>query len=513
MTVRTDFLLQMESGILATKNYQDFNILGTDIKFVGAKNVDRAFPGDKVVWVPEKGIAIFVERAKHILVGTLELNSNTRYGMTSRGVPLFLFKPYNESYPPFYVGSAEKDLTRPQLAVVAFENWELGSACPRGVLARALLGPAGDIVVEKQALLLHYAGTASRPKIPDILLPALEPTLLAYTVSIDPDGCRDIDDAISMWKENDKWNIAITIADVASMVLENPALFNVALARGQTFYDCGRVVAPMLPPQISENVCSLLEGQARRGLTLFMKYCPVTGNVENGSIESTVVRVARNHTYESVMSDMQFPGNILTAAFRCAHDSHEWVEHAMIHYNVQFAKKMCNPENPGILRRHSRPDAERLEKIRSTTDLSFLAYSSAEYCSALDPHTKHWGLEEEIYCHASSPIRRFSDLFNQLVWKGQRRSADIPLLNRQQKEAKHFDRDCFFVTQLLSASGPVDAIVFESNEKQSRLWFPTWKQLIKYHKPLQIGTQYKVHFHMDATKRSWKRRIVLKLEE
>ncbi len=517
------FLLDMESGILTSKRYEQFGIKGTAITWQGACAAGRALPGDKVVWLPEKGAANFIERAEHILVGTLELNSKTRYGMTSRGVPLFLFQPYNEHYPPFYVGSSEKDLTRPQLAVVRFEAWELGSACPRGVLARALLGVAGDPAAEKQALLLHYGGAKARSKLPPLALPEYTETTLpaiAYTVSIDPPGCRDIDDAISLWQGIDCWNVVITIANVAAAVAATPAIFDLALKNGQTFYDCGRAVAPMLPPAVSEDACSLLEGKLRAGISLWIIYDPVRDFVSSMKFCETVVRVDRNHTYESVMSDTRFYGYILSRLFHCGSDSHEWVENAMLLYNMEFAKIIS--EKGGILRRHAAPDKERLEKYSCVglSDLLFLSYTSAEYCHAAADgggSTEHWGLGKHVYCHASSPIRRFADLYNQMIWRGSAPSpCDLERLNQQQSASKKFDRDCQLVTHLLENSGgQITAMILPSStEKRLELWIPAWKQILKQSRTGAFegyaeGDTVSVKLHIDPTKRSWKRRVVI----
>ncbi len=506
-----------------TKNYEDF-VIKTDsgeIAFRGAAG--GALPGDTVVW---DNCCKLVSRIQHIVVGTLELNSKTRYGMTARGVPLFLFQPYDESYPPFYVGSAEKDLTRPQIGVVRFESWS-GSKCPRGVLARALLGPAGDLETEKSALLLHWSGAeGGARKNFEMVFPAPAAAAAAYTVSIDPPGCRDVDDAISVSRTGDGcWEIVITIANVGRVVEANPWLLEEAARRGQTFYDAGLVVAPMLPVALSEGACSLLEGQDRAGISLIVSW-----NVETGErsfrFAETVVRVDRNHTYESVMEDPRFAGAVLTEFFGCPHDSHEWVERSMIMYNIEFARTAGV-----ILRRHSAPDQERLERfgydLKSLSDLKFLAYSSAEYCLGEAEDRRHWGLGADLYCHASSPIRRFADLYNQLVFlksdlAGQAELL-IPVLNKKQKAAKAFERDCRFVDFVLgdrngARSGDLELIrlprVGDGNVTGFvELWVPAWGQIVKqdatHFEGVVPGEKIVGRLYVDPTKRNWRRRVII----
>ena len=59
--------MDMETGILTSKRYEEFGIKGTTVTWQGARATGRALPGDKVVWLPEKGAANFIERTEHIL--------------------------------------------------------------------------------------------------------------------------------------------------------------------------------------------------------------------------------------------------------------------------------------------------------------------------------------------------------------------------------------------------------------------------------------------------------------
>jgi exoribonuclease R len=494
-------------GILQTRDYEHFEVEGHS--FEGAKAAGRALPGDKVILDTERGLSTLVERAKHVLVGTLELNSKTRYGMTSHGVPLFLFQPFNESYPPFYVGSKERDLTRPQLCIATFDSWEVGAACPRGFLSHGLLGPAGDREVEKRALLLHHGGIFKQEKVSASQIVKYVPAdgdRQFYTVSIDPAGCRDIDDALTITKCNDGWFVEIHIADVGFAVTREPWLYDYARRRGQTFYDAGKAVRPMLPPEYSEGVCSLLEGQARPVITLSITITP-EGKIHDETWSESVITVKKNHTYESVLEDPKFDSEPLRLVTGSP-DSHVWVEWAMLLYNRKFAEKL-SPN--GILRRHAAPDAEKLalyKGVIAEEDLSWLAFKSAEYCWASDADTLHWSLGAEKYCHASSPIRRFADLYNQLVFRQSHIAGDYTIaeLNAQARAAKRFDRDCAFVDAVLSGEKTVDVISLPGG----KMWVAAWRQIVRAPPGLEPGTKTTLEYYADPTKRSWKRRIVFR---
>ena len=98
-------------------------------------------------------------------------------------------------------------------------------------------------------------------------------------------------------------------------------------------------------------------------------------------------------------------------------DPHNWIAALMIFYNKEMANRIKD-WSAGIRRSHKPPNEEKmaiLEKI--DPNLKFLAMSSAEYISAGAPETRHYGLGAEIYCHATSPLRRYADIQNQRVWK------------------------------------------------------------------------------------------------
>ena len=77
------------------------------------------------------------------IVGTLEFASKYRYGITSRGAPMYLFCPYDEAEPEYIVGSAERDTSRNRIAIVEVGPAAPAGQKPRGNLVR-FLGPVGE---------------------------------------------------------------------------------------------------------------------------------------------------------------------------------------------------------------------------------------------------------------------------------------------------------------------------------------------------------------------------------
>ena len=76
------------------------------------------------------------------------------------------------------------------------------------------------------------------------------------TFTIDPDTAKDFDDAISVEPDGDGVRAWVHIADVSAFVQPGTPLDRGAARRGFSTYVPG-LVAPMLPPELSDDACSL----------------------------------------------------------------------------------------------------------------------------------------------------------------------------------------------------------------------------------------------------------------
>ena len=511
-------------SFLRTKNYKEFQVVdeATDrvvLAFEGATKANKALPGDEVE-LDASGSIVLKSRAPHqVIAGYLELNSKTTYGLTKRGFPIYLFVPLNPAYPSFIVGSNETNKSSKVVALIEFLEWK-DRVLPRGSLKR-ILGPAGDLAAEEEGILWNACPWTSLTK--DLTL--LEDDcpdrkiLTGTTFNIDPEGCKDIDDCITLQKDGQDWLLTITIADVASCIEEMGAVDCMASAQGQTLYRNGGAVRPMLPPYYSEEHCSLLPGVPRRGVSLTLRFGPeldkgLPPSLSEGGVlpgasrllaglkgdavwsETTILNGA-SYSYDECNADSGI-GKVLAdlvsrLAKRKIEDPHEWIEILMVFYNTEAAKLLLTG-GVGILRAHEAPDLETLERYtKMDPALGVLASSAAKYCLiGSDGPTKHWGLDAAAYCHASSPIRRYADLANQRILKqlirGNKQglivSVPVSDLNDRSKISKGYERDRIFLQALLGqGQREFDALILDLIEEGGRLkvvfWIREWQQKIR----------------------------------
>jgi ribonuclease R len=120
-------------------------------------------------------------------------------------------------------------------------------------------------------------------------------------VAIDPEDARDHDDAI--WAEADNeggWNAIVAIADVSFYVRPGSELDREARARGNSVYFPDRVV-PMLPEELSADICSLKEGEDRAAMACHLKISK-DGELKSWRFTRAKVRIAANIAYEDAQA-------------------------------------------------------------------------------------------------------------------------------------------------------------------------------------------------------------------
>jgi len=126
-------------------------------------------------------------------------------------------------------------------------------------------------------------------------------------VAIDPADARDHDDAI--WAEAAKepdneggWNAIVAIADVSFYVKPGSELDREARARGNSVYFPDRVV-PMLPEELSADICSLKSGEQRAAMACHLKVAG-DGTLKSWRFSRAKICVAANIAYEDAQAAM-----------------------------------------------------------------------------------------------------------------------------------------------------------------------------------------------------------------
>ena len=260
-------------------------------------------------------------------------------------------------------------------------------------------------------------------------------------------------------------------------------------------------------------------------MTLTLGVTIKDGNVRDIRWFQQEIEVKESSTYDTILLSKHYV--LLREVTSCMAgkdvvDPHDWVAELMLFYNKEAAK-ILHASGVGILRRHSAPDMKYLKTLEELGKVpTYLAYSSGEYCLTTDD-TAHWGLGTNVYCHATSPIRRWVDCINQghlmnILFSHSVRIpvANVDNLNTMAKTIKKYERDITFLRVLIGPNSvkEVSGIVVDSSVNL-RIWVEAWKQIVIVKGVYEFlpGTAVSLKIFFDAGKRNWKRRMVFAIEQ
>ncbi|MGB9185860.1 MAG: RNB domain-containing ribonuclease [Solirubrobacteraceae bacterium] len=233
------------------------------------------------------------------------------------------------------------------------------------------------------------------------------------TFTIDPVTARDYDDAISASVLADgSFKVWVHIADVSAYVAPRGAIDREAYRRSTSVYVPG-AVEPMLPGKLSNDVCSLVEGEDR--LTVTVEMTIPAGSSTRGhrpgrgtAMYRSVIRSQKRLTYDqvdrifagteraaapwgdplaaargaaaaltrararqaAVILDSTEPefrfdrdGHVIGAELVAQTESHRVIERLMIAANEQVAGFLEERRIPTLYRVHERPEAAAVERL------------------------------------------------------------------------------------------------------------------------------------------------------
>ena len=123
------------------------------------------------------------------------------------------------------------------------------------------------------------------------------------TFTIDPIDAKDFDDAISFKKlDNGHFEVGVHIADVSYYVRDGMALDGEAIARETSVYLVDRCI-PMLPEVLSNDLCSLVQGEDRLVMSCVLEI-DEDGAVHNEWYGRSLINSHRRYSYEDAQATL-----------------------------------------------------------------------------------------------------------------------------------------------------------------------------------------------------------------
>ena len=362
----------------------------------------REAPGKK----PEGRVIRILKRAKNRYVGTIR-----------RGRRGYYIEPDELTLPPRIAIIKKKSIKVKSGLKVTFEV--IGG---RAKIVD-ILGHEDDPSIDLRAVLSKYDLKEEFPKRVNKEIQQVEVLDDArdltdkFIITIDPRDAKDFDDAISIEKKGQLYHLGVHIADVSSFVKEGGATDKEAFKRGTSVYLINYVV-PMLPHRLSSDLCSLMPGQERFTMSVFMdidsegnvirrrfmrsrirsrvrlSYEDAQRIIEDKPLEENTVSVFIGNSYEKIrlfllqalelakilrkkrqsrgsldfdlpepIIELQPTGEVLSVAPSVRLWSHRIIEEFMIKANETVAEFLEENEIPTIYRVHETPDRDKLKQF------------------------------------------------------------------------------------------------------------------------------------------------------
>lgn len=268
--------------------------------------------------------------------------------------------------------------------------------------------------------------------------------------SVDSEGTRDIDDAISLERGGEEMTLGVHISNVASAVERGGFLDKGALSRSETVY-FPEGSTDMFPRRLVSERLSLTRGELRPALSLFVSFDAESLELLDYRFENTLVRVSENLSYSAAtgvfgseewgrtlvdLARALRRGRIEKGAFlvqlpelkiRVGSDgsvsaekdpmnspAHEVVSECMILMNRLAGDFFAKNAVPAAFRSQTRetdPEARELDPADVLFPVKVIRHLRPSAVS-LEP-APHRSIGVDSYVQTTSPIRRYMDLLMQ----------------------------------------------------------------------------------------------------
>jgi len=277
------------------------------------------------------------------------------------------------------------------------------------------------------------------------------------TFTVDPETAKDFDDALSFRSEADGVRAWVHIADVSHFIPSGSPLDRGAAGRAFSTYVPG-LVAPMLPPELSDDACSLRPHVDRRTVTvefppggepLFYRSlirsdarltypqahareaeAEVLEALELGWPYAEALREARFARgalqIESGETQFEFDGRggVARAWRESEPEAHALVEELMIAANEAVAQLLASRRRPALYRVHERPDPQAIT-------LLIAKLADLQVPTPPEPETLSPAAASELAGAISERVREYT------ARSGRGREAFNALVLRSLKQARY----------------------------------------------------------------------------
>ncbi len=270
-------------------------------------------PSGKVVSVDERARSEFVATVKSLKDQWVAIADDMR-----------LYRPITLSQKTLKDFAALQTGTK---VLIKMHAWD-GVGDPQGDIVE-IIGAAGEHRTEMNAIVLEHGFRTEFP--PEVAREAKEIEVRhaetieqelknrndfrnTTTFTIDPLTAKDFDDALSVRElGNGEYEIGVHIADVTFFVRPGSKLEEEAQSRGTSVYLVDATI-PMLPHELSGNVCSLKEGEDRLAFATIFRMNS-RGDVLERRFERTVINSNKRFTYEEAQHILDTLGSVSTHPF------------------------------------------------------------------------------------------------------------------------------------------------------------------------------------------------------
>lgn len=272
-------------------------------------------------------------------------------------------------------------------------------------------------------------------------------------ITIDGQSTLDYDDAISLQKKEDGYILGIHIIDVGYFIKDNDIIDREARTRGSSIYMPDDKI-PMLPPNLSEDLCSLKEGETRPGISTLVhlnrffeiidyeivasiikvhhQMTYTEANILNGEDDPIttlhkIATVLRDRRIKSGAVQITLPevniwleenGEIGISRIDRENPSRMLVSEFMILANSLMAEFLAEKNVPAVFRSQPDPKQRLFHGVETSLFLNCMQRRHLSRAVIGIKPENHSGLGVKAYVTATSPIRRYYDLMTQRQIRG-----------------------------------------------------------------------------------------------